>query len=953
MFKFDWLSKHKGESKSAKLPPTELASESVNPTPESVETLDPTEAEVAQAEQAIQQCIIEAGAAWQELKPLLEDTQHITDNPEAQTELLEYQKEAQAAVATTLKKISEQLGSNPGGWYENSETQERFYIKFYHNPDQARVEFIANAVYQKLGLAAVRSELFEMDGKLAIASAEIPGGERVTAQEMSESPEVRQGFVADAYLANWDVVGLVYDNIVRSQDGHFCRIDNGGSLVFRAQGGEKDFSPDNIPELTSMLNKNYPAGKVFGDMPEAELKEQAQQIIKKLTPQDIEQIISDSGVSGELAETIRAGLLGRREFLIKKFELVTEKKKEKQLGAQRIAIAQEKLIAQQEQLKNLELYPRVTILADRNLIENQEVNFIQTTKKDDPALPEGSIRVQFKLTSEHWQKIATDYNKRWVNGQSGSLDLTAHEKQAPTIDSIRYGEYHLVDCYTEEINGAQLKIPHQEDYQYINNENKRSALGLVEIILPPNQAVSPEEIYKTVNTILEDTLEIHDGLTAPPAEAEVEYKKARYAWHHKLDQAPAEIEEKLVRTEVAPNYFTFTEPGKHTEYQSLAHYAIYHSIEGKNFSVLAKIFQAGGILSTHERYRRGLFVGGMSSDQDINTGGADNVFTRRVSVETLKKVDLETLSLDGVMLVFNPNILDRTDWFAYTEDRYGSTAEDKFNERCDPETFMDPEKTAWRENNEIMFRTAISSSDIQAISCSRPENMIDVYSSLMQNGITEINGQSLNDFIKHTNRFSDLVKLADKQPLENDELRYLPDVIAEALTEQRQKFESIKELPQLDPEIVTAIREAFIPTNGKSENESTQALCSDFVNNHLPKIMSFRFRNAGLFRNFRPEFITSAEREVAQHILEINQKVIVDLADVFKAAIKEDDSYSGQLIVTTLGKYQVVDDALSDSTYTSSLLFLGNEISSMLEKLQNTVSIVAEIAAVAPEAQAA
>lgn len=47
------------------------------------------------------------------------------------------------------------------------------------------------------------------------------------------------GLDVDAMLGNWDVLGMAADNILVDKDGNPWRIDNGGSLSFRAQGARK------------------------------------------------------------------------------------------------------------------------------------------------------------------------------------------------------------------------------------------------------------------------------------------------------------------------------------------------------------------------------------------------------------------------------------------------------------------------------------------------------------------------------------------------------------------------------------------------------------------------------------------------------------------------------------------------------------------------------------------
>ena len=216
-----------------------------------------------------------------------------------------------------MRKISGQLGSNEGGWYEDEQSGDRFYVKFYENPSQGKVEYIANAIYAQLGIKTVHSELIQMDGREAVASPAVPNAHNIGMEAQRASKDVRDGFVADAFLANWDVIGLVYDNIVESDDG-FYRIDNGGAMIFRAQGGPKEFSPDDIPELHSMLEHGS-AKKVFGGITESEIRAQARDLLDKLSPEDIERIVQKSGLEGRERERVLSGLLGRREFLARNY----------------------------------------------------------------------------------------------------------------------------------------------------------------------------------------------------------------------------------------------------------------------------------------------------------------------------------------------------------------------------------------------------------------------------------------------------------------------------------------------------------------------------------------------------------------------------------------------------------------------------------------------------------
>lgn len=119
--------------------------------------------------------------------------------------------------------------------------------------------------------------------------------------------------MADAFLANWDVIGARGDNILRSNGGRDYRIDNGGSLIFHARGNrKKEYSPDNIPELSSMIERNV----AFQGITQVEIKQQAEHLLRNLGPEDIEAIVNKSGLEGEERDAVLNGMLGRRKYLV-------------------------------------------------------------------------------------------------------------------------------------------------------------------------------------------------------------------------------------------------------------------------------------------------------------------------------------------------------------------------------------------------------------------------------------------------------------------------------------------------------------------------------------------------------------------------------------------------------------------------------------------------------------
>ena len=144
----------------------------------------------------------------------------------------------------TARHLGGQAGSNPGGLYEGRDGVRR-YVKYYADPSQAYCEAVANRAYRELGLDAPVSALVRRDGQVVGIANEIIDnqgtlgtGRRLT---KGRANSVLKGYTADVWLANWDAVGTGLDNVVGTRIGRagVARIDQGGSLLFRAQGARK------------------------------------------------------------------------------------------------------------------------------------------------------------------------------------------------------------------------------------------------------------------------------------------------------------------------------------------------------------------------------------------------------------------------------------------------------------------------------------------------------------------------------------------------------------------------------------------------------------------------------------------------------------------------------------------------------------------------------------------
>lgn len=164
------------------------------------------------------------------------------------------------------QQLSESLGSNPGGLFKAADGN-TYYVKFYHDEAQSLNELVANEAYRRLGNPVPESVLVNSPGDtLAIANKWVGKGkgEKLIGalDEIPLTPEraklALEGFIEDVWLANWDVAGMTLDNMMVVKKGGkevLYRIDNGGSLLFRAQGKMKpEKALSQITEMEGFLD---------------------------------------------------------------------------------------------------------------------------------------------------------------------------------------------------------------------------------------------------------------------------------------------------------------------------------------------------------------------------------------------------------------------------------------------------------------------------------------------------------------------------------------------------------------------------------------------------------------------------------------------------------------------------------------------------------------------------
>jgi len=170
------------------------------------------------------------------------------------------------------KQVGPQAGSNPGGVFEAPDGT-RYYVKFPKNPDHAKSEVLAAKLYELAGITAPISRMAVQNGKVGIASLMDPTLKHdVPALSSGKVHSVKAGFAADAWLANYDVAGLGFDNVMVKPSGQAVRIDVGASMEFRAQGAKKAFGPK-VTETKTLLDPaiNAQSSSMFAGITPADI----------------------------------------------------------------------------------------------------------------------------------------------------------------------------------------------------------------------------------------------------------------------------------------------------------------------------------------------------------------------------------------------------------------------------------------------------------------------------------------------------------------------------------------------------------------------------------------------------------------------------------------------------------------------------------------------------------
>lgn len=229
------------------------------------------------------------------------------------------------------EKPGTQGGYNPGGEYTDPQGK-KWYVKFPASEEAARTEVLANALYTLTGAYVPKVRLIQKNGKIGIASQWIDGAVVDKAALKSGTlTGAREFFAADAWLANYDVVGnnpapgKGWDNIV-NVGGKALRVEAGGALDHKGSGGKKPFG-DKVTDLSTFrdpsINPNTAA--VFGAMTNEEIADSVA-AVSGISDDTIKGVVDMFGAGDAVAKAKMADtLIKRRDDMAMQFPGGTKK----------------------------------------------------------------------------------------------------------------------------------------------------------------------------------------------------------------------------------------------------------------------------------------------------------------------------------------------------------------------------------------------------------------------------------------------------------------------------------------------------------------------------------------------------------------------------------------------------------------------------------------------------
>lgn len=406
-------------------------------------------------------------------------------------------------IYSTLRD-GQRLGGSTGATIARAPDGRVFVKKFGNSPEHVREEFAADQMYRAAGFDVPNAKLYTDEKGQPVKLAEFVKGETLDAFLNRATPaerdavlaKIREGFAMDAFMGNYDVIGMSRDNILVDTKGNVWRIDNGGSLRYRAQGAKKASWGATLDEFKTMRDPkiNPQAAAIFGSLTDADLKKQVEALLEKkdavmaAAPADLKQVIENrftlltqmfpkatGGFTPELAKQVSDSRILGVPFLgdgdkVEDLQILfwTEKR-----GGEEHTVARFKLTPQGNAALKLKQGMSTSASAAPSdpyfsKLENAAMDVAVNAKKG--SVSEATVEVLFDMELE-LKKEPNPMVKAYYHSVIGKLTSAINEKKAPDLPlSFQYTAPPQVDPYWPKLQLALKTVAvHASDGKYNPN----------------------------------------------------------------------------------------------------------------------------------------------------------------------------------------------------------------------------------------------------------------------------------------------------------------------------------------------------------------------------------------------------------------------------------------------------------------------------------------------------
>lgn len=237
---------------------------------------------------------------------LLTDEDDVVDDAESITDLF-------PSELSDVKELNIPIGGSTGAKLVEDEHGNRYVMKRGSNTSNGHVmnEYLATQLYDVMGMKVPQMEIYNDGGEVVLLSKFIPNTREPN--NTTDTDLMAKGYIVDALLGNWDI--YLNDNCRIAANDDVYRVDNGGSLFYRAKGGLKISFDESLAEYESMMSNN---NRVLGRLTNDEIYSQILDALSRKN--NVMSFLSlDSGNKGLIK--IMEGRFKRLEEIKFKFDL--------------------------------------------------------------------------------------------------------------------------------------------------------------------------------------------------------------------------------------------------------------------------------------------------------------------------------------------------------------------------------------------------------------------------------------------------------------------------------------------------------------------------------------------------------------------------------------------------------------------------------------------------------